>query len=131
MAKKKLIRSGAPWEKIVGYSRAVRVGEHVFVSGTAPVGDDGMVVGKCDPYVQTKKCIEIIAASLREAGAGLEDVVRTRMIVTDISRWEEIGRAHQEAFGEIMPATAMFEVSQLIDPDMLVEIEVDAIVTTA
>ena len=122
------IRTGAPWESIVGYCRAVRVGPHVSVSGTAPVGEDGEVVGIGDPYAQAKRCIEIIEKALGEAGADLGDVVRTRMFVTDISQWEAIGRAHGEAFGEILPATAMVQVSQLIDPDMLVEIEADAIV---
>lgn len=126
--KRVTIRSGAPWEARVGYCRAVRVGPHVSVSGTAPVGEDGEVVGVGDAYVQAKRCIEIIEKALADAGAGLGDVVRTRMFVTDISQWEAIGRAHGEAFGEILPATAMVEVSQLIDPDMLVEIEADAIV---
>lgn len=125
-----MFRSGAPWEDLVGYSRAVKVGSHIAVSGTAAVGKDGKVVGKGDPYVQTQKCIEIIASCLKEAGASLDDVVRTRIIVTDIACWDEIGRAHQEAFAKVMPATAMFEVSRLIDPDMLVEIEADAIVDT-
>lgn len=98
------------------------------VSGTAPVGENGEVVGVGDPYVQARRCIEIIEKALGEAGASLGDVVRTRMFVTDISQWEAIGRAHGEAFGEVLPATAMVEVSQLIDPDMLVEIEADAIV---
>lgn len=126
MATTKIIRSGAPWESLVGYSRAVRAGSFIAVSGTAPVGADGTVVGIGNAYLQAKKCIEIIASALEEAGAGLDDVVRTRMYVTDISRWEEIGRAHREAFGDIMPATTMVEVSQLIDPHMLVEIEADA-----
>ena len=129
MAEKKLVRTGAPWEKRVGYSRAVRVGKHVMVAGTAPVGENGETVGIGDAYVQAKRCIEIIEASLIEAGAGLGHVVRTRMFVTDISRWDEIGRAHEEAFGDVMPASAMVEVSKLIDPDMLVEIEADAIVS--
>ena len=128
MQRRQIVRSGAPWESIVGYSRAVRVGPHVAVSGTAPVGEDGEVVGIGDAYAQTKRCIEIIEAALGEAGATLGDVVRTRMFVTDISQWEAIGRAHGESFGDILPATAMVEVSQLIDPDMLVEIEADAIV---
>ena len=128
MKKRQNIRTGAPWESIVGYCRAVRVGPHVAVSGTAPVGDDGEVVGVGDPYVQAKRCIEIIEKALEEAGAGLGDVVRTRMYVTDIRQWEAIGQAHGEAFGDILPATAMVEVSQLIDPEMLVEIEADAIV---
>lgn len=128
MADRQCISSGAPWESIVGYCRAVRVGTHVAVSGTAPVGDNGEVVGVGDPYVQARRCIEIIARALEEAGATLGDVVRTRIFVTDISQWEAIGRAHGEAFGEIRPATAMVQVSQLIDPDMLVEIEADAII---
>lgn len=122
------VTSGAPWESIVGYCRAVRTGPHISVSGTAPVGDDGEVVGVGDPYVQAKRCIAIIAAALEECGAGLEHVVRTRMFVTDIGHWEAIGRAHGEAFGEIRPATSMVEVTALIDPDMLVEIEADAFV---
>jgi len=123
------ISTGAPWESKVGYCRAVRVGPHIAVSGTAPVGEDGEVVGVGDAYVQAKRCIEIIERALKETGARLEDVVRTRMFVTDISQWEAIGRAHGEAFREISPATAMVEVSGLIDPDMLVEIEADAIVS--
>ena len=126
MSTRKNIRSGAPWESEVGYSRAVRVGPHVMVSGTAPVGEDGKVVGVGDAYAQAKRCIEIIAGALEGAGAGLEDVVRTRMFVTDIECWPDVARAHQEAFREVMPATTMVEVSRLIDPAMLVEIEADA-----
>lgn len=128
MKKRQNVQTGAPWESIVGYCRAVRVGPHISVSGTAPVGDAGEVVGIGDPYAQTRRCIEIIEQALEDAGAGLGDVVRTRMYVTDISQWEAIGRAHGEAFGDILPASAMVEVSQLIDPEMLVEIEADAIV---
>jgi isochorismate pyruvate lyase len=128
MNRRARVYSGAPWESQVGYCRAVRVGPHVAVSGTAPVGDDGAVVGANDAYVQTQRCIEIIANALHEAGGGLEHVVRTRMFVTDIGRWAEIGRAHQEAFGSHPPATTMVEVAGLIDPDMLVEIEADAII---
>ena len=123
------ISTGAPWELTVGYCRAVRVGSHVSVSGTAPVGADGEVVGVGDAYAQACRCIEIIEGALNEAGASLEHVVRTRMFVTDISQWEAIGKAHGEAFGSIRPATSMVEVRALIDPDMLVEIEADAIVT--
>lgn len=128
MVEKKIVRTGAPWETLVGYSRAVRIGNQVAVSGTAPVGENGETVAVGDPYAQTKRCIEIIDKALQEAGASLEDVVRTRIFVTDISHWEAIGRAHGEAFADITPATAMVEVSGLIDPDMLVEIEADAIV---
>jgi enamine deaminase RidA (YjgF/YER057c/UK114 family) len=122
------ISSGAPWETVVGYSRAVRTGPHISVAGTAPVGDGGEVVGVGDPYRQTKRCIEIIAKALGEAGAGLEHVVRTRLFVTDIRQWEAVGRAHGEAFGDIRPASTMVEVKALIDPDMLVEIDADAFV---
>ena len=122
------VSTGAPWEKMVGYCRAVRTGPHISVSGTAPVGDDGEVFGVGDAYAQTQRCIEIIAGALAECGAGLEHVVRTRMFVTDISQWEAIGRAHGEAFGEIRPASTMVEVRALVDPDMLVEIEADAFV---
>lgn len=128
MAEKKLVRTGTKWEPMVGYCRAVRVGAHIAVSGSAPVGGDGELVGPDDPYLQAKRCIEIIAAALQEAGSDLKDVVRTRMFVTDISRWEEIARAHQEAFADITPATTMVEVSRLIGDGMLVEIEADAIV---
>lgn len=129
MTKRMNIHTGAPWESKVGYCRAVRLGSHIAVSGTAPVGEDGEVVGVGDAYVQARRCIEIIEAALRDAGASLEDVIRTRIFVTDISQWEAVGRAHGEAFGDIFPVTSMVEVSALIDPDMLVEIEADAIVT--
>ena len=129
MTNRVTVSTGAPWEETVGYCRAVRVGDHVAVSGTAPVGDDGEVVGVGDAYAQARRCIEIIERALTEAGASLEHVVRTRMFVTDISQWKAIGRAHGEAFGAIRPATSMVEVRALIDPDMLVEIEADAIVT--
>lgn len=124
------IHTGAPWESIVGYCRAVRVGSQVAVTGTASVGDNGEVVGVGDANAQTRRCLEIIERALNDAGAGLADVVRTRIYVTDISQWEVVGRAHGEVFGEIFPATTMVEVSALIDPDMLVEIEADAIITT-
>ena len=128
MATKRLVRTGTKWEPLVGYCRAVRVGPHIAVSGSAPVDTDGQLVGPNDPYLQAKRCIEIIAAALEEAGAGLQHVVRTRMFVTDISQWEEIAKAHQEAFADITPATSMVEVSRLIGDGMLVEIEADAIV---
>ena len=120
--------SGAPWESIVGYSRAVRTGPFIAVTGCAAVGPDGELVGEGDAYAQAVRCIEIIGEVLAKADAGLADVVRTRIFVTDIDRWEEVGRAHKEAFGDIMPATTMVEVSRLVDPRMLVEIEADAVV---
>ena len=125
MAKKKLVRTGTKWEPLAGYCRAVRVGPHIAVSGCAPVDADGELVGPDDAYLQAKRCIEIISDALGEAGASLEDVVRTRMFVTDISCWEEIAKAHQETFADILPATSMVEVSRLIGDGMLVEIEYD------
>ena len=127
--KRESYSSAARWEAIVGYSRAVRTGPFIAVTGCASVGPDGELVGEGDPYAQATRCIEVIREVLESAGANLEDVVRTRMFVTDIEQWEDIGRAHKEAFGDIMPATTMVEVSRLIDPRMLVEIEADAVVT--
>jgi enamine deaminase RidA (YjgF/YER057c/UK114 family) len=121
------ISSGAPWEDIVGYSRAVRVGNTVEVSGTAPV-QDGKVHGDT-PYQQTIACLEIIKRSLEQAGATLQDVVRTRIYVTDISKWEQYAKAHAQYFGKIKPATSMVEVSALIDSSMMVEIEATAIIS--
>ncbi len=122
------ISSGAPWELVVGYSRAVRVGTTVHVAGTTATDEHGTVVGSGDLYAQTVQALRNVQAALERAGASLADVVRTRLFVTDISRWEEAGRAHGEVFGNVRPATTMIEVVRLIDPAMLVEIEADAIV---
>ena len=125
MTDRTLISSGGPWEAVVGYSRAVRVGQHVHVAGTTAMTGEGLV-GKGDAYEQTRQILRTVEAALRQAGARLEHVVRTRMFVVDIGRWEEVGRAHGEVFRDIRPAATMVEVSRLIDPDLLVEIEVDA-----
>lgn len=123
------ITSGTAWESKIGYSRAVKVGNQVFVSGTTGVNKHGEVVGKGDVYLQAKQCFQNIEKALRKSGASLEDVVRTRTFITDIEKWEDFGKAHQEYFGEITPAATLVEVSRLINPDLLIEIEVDALIT--
>jgi enamine deaminase RidA (YjgF/YER057c/UK114 family) len=122
------ISSGAPWESIVGYSRAVRVGQLVFVAGTAAADAEGKVIGPGDPYAQAVAIFHTINAALAEAGASFADVVRTRVYVTNADYWEQVGKAHGEVFANIRPACTLVEVQRLLDPEMLVEIEVDAVV---
>lgn len=126
MRERRKYSSGVKWESIVGYSRAVRVDDRIYVTGTTATGDDGEIVGVDDAYAQAVQTIRNIERALKALDADLENVVRTRMFVTDISRWEEFGRAHGEFFRDVMPATTMVEVSKLIDPRMLIEIEADA-----
>lgn len=131
MSQRTTVSTGTPWEISVGYSRAVRVGDRVFVSGTTASDENGVTVAPGDAYEQTRYILQKIETAIRDIGGQLSDVVRTRMFVTDISRWEEVGRAHGEFFADIRPVTTMVEVSRLISPDHLVEIEADAIIATA
>jgi enamine deaminase RidA (YjgF/YER057c/UK114 family) len=129
MTDRKRVSSVSPYEDVIGFSRAVRVGDLVFVSGTVAWGPDGKLVGKGDVYAQAKQTLANIEGYLREAGAGLKDVVRTRIYLTDIGRWQEVARAHREAFGDVRPASSLLEISRLAEPEMLVEIEAVAVVS--
>ena len=131
MADRKNVSSVSPYEDVIGFSRAVRVGDLVFVSGTVAWGPDGKLVGAGDVYAQAKQILANIEGYLREAGASLKDVVRTRIYLTDIGRWQEVARAHREAFSDVRPASSMLEISRLAEPEMLVEIEAVAVLSAA
>jgi enamine deaminase RidA (YjgF/YER057c/UK114 family) len=126
--RRQTVSSGSPFEGTIGFSRAVRAGQWVVVGGAGPIGSGGFTVGVGDAYTQTRRCLEIVADALAEAGAGMEHVIRTRVFLTNIADWEEVARAHGEAFGEVRPAASFIQVVGFINPDWLVEIEVDAVV---
>jgi enamine deaminase RidA (YjgF/YER057c/UK114 family) len=128
MTQRKLVSSGSPLEPEIGFSRAVRVGSHIAIAGTAPIGPDGKAAHKGDVYSQTKLCIEIAGKAIKDAGGSLDHVVRTRIMLTDIGQWKEAARAHGEVFGEIRPVCTFVQVSRFIDPEWLVEIEADCVV---
>lgn len=128
MVERKMVSTGSPYEPIIGISRAVRIGEMIAISGTAPLDDNGKTVGVEDPAVQARRCIEIAEKALAELGAGLSDVIRTCIFLTDINDWETVGRAHGEFFGDIRPVSTIVQVSRFVDPDWRVEIEFDAVV---
>ncbi|MGW7319351.1 RidA family protein [Streptomyces sp. NPDC054854] len=125
---RRTVGSASPLEPLIGFSRAVRAGHHVAVAGTAPIGDDGSTVGPGDVYAQTVRCLDIAVRALEAAGAAVSDVTRTRLMLTDVTRWEEAARAHGERFAAVRPALTVVEVSRFIDPDWLVEVEVDAVI---